>query len=227
MKRRSKGLKGKYQKQKMLKEDAFLLEEEKWKDNFWKVKSFDIHLDIDSDRDGVIDRRDCQPFNPNKQDVPTRPTIEKPTLAPMGVSAISSITALSKPTYVSKSVGIDRVVNAPIIPNTPASVPNIPKSQQSVLRTIYPPNKAIDVPQSARMQVERATTIPSPRNKPTSPEIKKLIDESRALHLLPFLPNETLGTGMTSFKGQNLFLVTKFGEQFWADDKGNIIYRTG
>ena len=216
----------KAQKRKRLwKEDDFLLEEEKWKDNFWKVKPFDIHLVLDTDNDGVTDSKDCEWWNPEKQDLPIRPIIERPTIPSESVVSVTP-PSLSKPVYVAKFVGINKVVNPLIMPIPPASVPNIPKPQQSVLRTIYPPTRTIDVPQSAQMQMERATMIPSPKDKPTSPEIKKLIEESRNLHTLPVLPNESVDSGTTSFKGQKLFLVSKFGEQFWADERGNIVYRT-
>jgi hypothetical protein len=80
MKKRTKG-----QKRKHIRKKHWELEyppevvEEKWKDNFWKVKSFDMHLTTDIDRDGVIDAKDCQPFNPDRQDAPTRPDINRPS----------------------------------------------------------------------------------------------------------------------------------------------------
>jgi len=37
--------------------------------NYWKVKPIKTHFEFDTDRDGVIDYQDCQPFNPLKQDV--------------------------------------------------------------------------------------------------------------------------------------------------------------
>lgn len=39
--------------------------------NYWKpnrIKTFDMHLNIDTDRDGKIDRFDCRPFDWKRQD---------------------------------------------------------------------------------------------------------------------------------------------------------------
>jgi len=48
--------------------------------NYWKIKPFKpakIHFNLDSDRDKVMDWRDCQPFNPWKQDSKEKERIKK------------------------------------------------------------------------------------------------------------------------------------------------------
>ena len=39
--------------------------------NYWKVKPIRVHFGLDTDRDGVLDFKDCQPFNYWKQDTIT------------------------------------------------------------------------------------------------------------------------------------------------------------
>lgn len=45
--------------------------------NHWKVKPIKLHFDLDSDRDGVIDYKDCRPFNPYKQHIRPSKTMQE------------------------------------------------------------------------------------------------------------------------------------------------------
>jgi len=44
-----------------------------------KLKPIKISFDFDSDRDGVKDKKDCQPFNPKKQEVGSPSEVEPKT----------------------------------------------------------------------------------------------------------------------------------------------------
>jgi hypothetical protein len=220
MKKRTKG----HKRKRIWKEENFLVEEEKWKDNFWNVNPIDLHLNLDTDNDKVVDAKDCRPFDSHRQDAPTRPTIEKPSIVSVTEIPTSGF-SITRHVYVQKPVPIERNYNQPVIPKAPPPVPIIAKSQQSVPRSIGSMNEVtMDAPQIARMQVAMVATMPSAREKPTSPEIQKLREESQQLHKLPYVQATKTGKIMTK-TGTNLKLVSKFGEMFWADEKGNILYR--
>ena len=42
-----------------------------------RIKPIKLNFNLDSDRDGVVDRKDCQPFNPKKQHFDIQRAVEK------------------------------------------------------------------------------------------------------------------------------------------------------
>lgn len=152
MKRRNKGQKRKYANRKQWEEHKYFPEaEEKWKDNFWKIKSFDMHLNLDTDRDGVKDKFDCQPFDPTRQDnmmIPTRPDVQRPTQLPM-------TTRDAPPEMVRKER-----VEGPV---------GLSKASIKVSENITPPRSqpTINAPISRTLPSIQRPTTPSQMIKPT------------------------------------------------------------
>ena len=170
MKRRSKGQKRKYVHKKHWEEHIDFPEaEEKWKDNFWKIKPIDFHLNLDTDRDGVKDCFDCRPFDPTRQDnmmTPVRPDIQRPMPPSMPTHTAPPETVRSE--RVEGPVNVER-------PQTKLDIRSYPKTPtQSPTINPRPLPPPLSVIQKPTILPPKGTIQP-----PNVPNIRPRIDDPR------------------------------------------------
>ena len=213
MLRRHKGQKRKKFREKEWEEPEYL--EEQWKGNFWNVKPVGYGLNRDTDQDGVPDSEDCDPYNPNKQDLPTRPTVTRPPS--IILPTITRETARPREQYLSAPLGQERARSSASYPRPTPPLPVTIPPMTPIRTSRIVPQPTSRVPVNLPERVSSALSLPTPRSKPTSAEIQKLVAEARDLHNLPYLPKNYTGVPLT--------LVTKFGEQYWANSSGIIVFR--